>query len=78
MMEEIDNFTFSHPGNNLISGPSGVVLFTPFFYSYTLLKEVVRLKFWAKFCPMPITFLTRRRQRKYFSSERTSLYMENG
>ena len=31
MMEEIDNFTFSHPGNNLISGPSGVVLFTPFF-----------------------------------------------
>ena len=30
-MEEIDNFTFSHPGNNLISGPSGVVLFTPFF-----------------------------------------------
>ena len=32
MMEEIDNFTFSHPGNNLISGPSGVVLFTPFFF----------------------------------------------
>ena len=31
MMEEIDNFTFSHPGNNLISGPSGVVLFTPLF-----------------------------------------------
>ena len=34
MMEEIDNFTFSHPGNNLISGPSGVVLFTPFLLIY--------------------------------------------
>ncbi len=33
-MEEIDNFTFSHPGNNLISGPSGVVLFTPFLLIY--------------------------------------------
>ena len=34
MMEEIDNFTFSHPGNNLISGPSGLVLFTPFLLIY--------------------------------------------
>ena len=34
MMEEIDNFTFSHPGNNLISGPSGVVLFTLFLLIY--------------------------------------------
>ena len=34
MMEEIDNFTFSHPGNNLISGPSGLVLFTPFLFIY--------------------------------------------
>ena len=34
MMEEIDNFTFQHPGNNLISGPSGLVLFTPFLLIY--------------------------------------------